>query len=137
MIRKIVAILFLICVLMGINVSVLADDESIHINICNTGTSMNVICSIGYKIYAQDPAELKMYSMNAPGWGMLFCLKHNVNATYLTDTVPQWVNSYGAYDLEYYQGHNIVGREYYIAARIDDDYVGNYTATFLARPDQF
>ena len=140
MIKKVVALLCLSFILSEINVSVLASIETIQISIGNTGTSMNVICSVGPKLFAQDPAELKMYTMNAPGWGMLFCLKHRVIGeitTYLTDTVPQWVSSYGDYDMEYYQGHNVVGREYLVAARIDDDYLGNYTASFSARPDQF
>lgn len=141
MLKKGFIYLLFFIVIIEVSNTVFAANEEFSMSMGNTGTTFNILTSYnGAKQYEEDPATLKVTYNNAPGWGFLVCLKHRYysNGMYMwaTDTEPQWVSGLGVYYLSYYSGCNVIGRNYYFAARIDDDYTGFYTLSGMISPDQ-
>ncbi len=136
-IKGIITGLLMIISIVGMSVPVLAANESFSFYLPNTDTTYSVCTShSNNKSYANDSATVKTTSNNAPGWGMAFCMKHRYIGSdglphYQTDTVTSpafWISGLGTVHPTYLSGHNITGRDYYVAARIDNDYTGYYSS---------
>lgn len=129
--------MFLIIVL-GISsqtCQVFADDKPFAFYL--TSTSGSTIFKVypelyNTKLYADHPATVKVASNNAPGYGYAFRMSYKAGNGYYnaTDTSKNyWVSGTGTVYPKYASGQNIVGRNYYVSARIDNDYTGPYSCT--------
>ncbi len=143
--KKIIIALLSVCILSTFSASAFAADQSFAFNLPNTGTIYNVYTGASnVKSYSGNPATVKVTSNNTPGWGMAFCMKHwtgytqTGNAYYQTDTVTSpayWVSGTGTVHPAYLSGHNVTGRAYYVAARIDSDLTGTYSSAGMFNSD--
>lgn len=128
--RRFVSVLMSIALASACFINGMAANEYYEFKLRNTDTSYNVYTgSSNLKSYAADSATVNATYNIAPGWGFAFCLKHSTSAGYITDTVTspgQWLSGTGTIHPPYLSGHNVVNRYYYIAARIDNDYTGEY-----------
>lgn len=129
--RKIITALMTVLMLSSISVNAMAANVNYKFRLSNTDTSYNVYTDeSNVKSYVNENATVSATFNTAPGWGYAFCLKHRTSlTTYITDTVTspgQWISGTGTIHPAYLSGHNVVGRAYYVAARIDNDYYGTY-----------
>ncbi len=144
--KKIMIALLSVYILSIFSASAFAADQSFAFNLPNTGTTYRVYTGASnVKVYSGDSATVKVTSNNTPGWGMAFCMKHwngydqTGNPDYQIDTVTSpayWVSGTGTVNPDYLSGHNVTGRAYYVAARIDSDLTGTYSSAGMFNSDE-
>ncbi|MCQ2534817.1 MAG: hypothetical protein MJ172_09650 [Clostridia bacterium] len=112
-------------------ISVDALNNQFTYKLYNTDTSFNTYYSTSNtKAYASEPATIKTEYNNAPGAGFAFVLRHYNSGPYLvTGTNQVWISGRATTHPTYMSGHNVVNDQFYIAARIDNDYSGPYNTT--------
>lgn len=110
-----------------------AANISYAFNLGNTGTTFNRYPGgANTKVYSGDPATVRTYSNNAPGYGFAFVMQYRILLGYNTATVSSpkyWIKGAGITHPVYASGQNVTNRNYYVAARIDNDYSGTYSCS--------
>lgn len=134
--KRIVTSIIAIAMCMGITVSASAANVSFAFDLGNTGTAFNTYTGgSNKKVYSGDPASVRTYSNNAHGYGFAFIMQYiNWYGGFSSATVSHpayWISGAGITHPVYASGQNKTNRNYYVAARIDDDYTsGSCTGYF-------
>lgn len=114
-------------------IPVSAANISFGFNLSNTGKKYNTYTSASNtKVYSGDAASVRVYSSNAPGAGFTYIMQYKTLFSYASATVSSplyWIRSSGIVHPAYASGQNKTNRNYYVAARIDDDYNGTYSSS--------
>lgn len=114
-------------------VPVSAASAAFSYNLGNTGKTYNTYTGgTNKKVYSEDDATVRIESGSGPGYGFAFIIQYKNITGYHSATdssTTYWLNGPGVVYLAYASGQNKTGRDYYVAARIDDDYNGQYSCT--------
>ncbi len=131
LIKKIGVILSVMTLTVAMSLPVSAANVYYAFNLGNTGSTFNTYTG-GYntKTYSGDPASVRISSGYAPGYGFAFILQYKGTLSYKAATLtspPAWLSGPGIVHPIYASGENKTNRNYYVAARIDNDYNGTYS----------
>lgn len=122
-----------------------AANQSFAFNLGNTDTTYNTYWgAYNTKVYASNPGTVRTSYNNAPGAGFSFVLKCTEPydgaivgpGPMVIATSGQWISGAGIKYLNYLSGKNVVGRAYYVAGRIDNDYHNTYSCNGYFNSDR-
>jgi hypothetical protein len=133
--RSIVCLAIAVMLISSLSITAFAADVAFSFNLSSTsGSTTFEPYTDGYntKVYLNDAATVKVTSNNAPGYGYAYRMFYKVLGLVYTNasvTSPTyWVSGNGTVHPAYASGKNEVGRKYYVAGRIDNDYTGPYAS---------
>ena len=142
--RILITGLLVVSALSVFSTPVFAKNEEFRFLLKNTGQDYNVYpYNSNEKLYVNDRATVKATYNNTPGWGMAFIMMHRYydgvgNVSYERDTISRpafWISGTGTIHPKYLTGHAFAHRNYHVAARIDDDYNGQYRSQGVYNSD--
>jgi len=129
--KKIVAIVSAVLMVGTMSIPVSAGNISYAFNLGNTGKLFKTYTGgSNEKVYSGDSASVRISSGYGPGYGFAFIMQYKTWVGYSAATLtspPAWLSGSGMVHPVYASGQNKTGRDYYVAARIDDDYSGTYS----------
>ena len=130
-------LMFFIGYLLLLSSVAFAGDKAFSFNLENTGTQfITYTGDYNTKSYSTHPAAVKLTYNNAQGGGYYIHLSYkNIFGAFFPATENKWFSGVVQQKLGYLSGQNIVNRNYYISARIDNDYPGPYAVTGLFNSD--
>ncbi len=124
--KKTISCIMLIVFILCFASVAFAATQSFNFNLSNSGTTCYVYTgAYNTKVYLNDDATIKCTYTDAPGYGYYLGL---CNSSYSQATEQKWYGTNGrTRNHAYFSGKAVVGENYYVAGRIDNDYYGTYT----------
>ena len=110
-----------------------AANENFGFTLANKGQVFTVYTGASNeKVLINDPATVKADSINIPVYGFAFRMCYKSGDKYYNATNTDrlyWLSGPTTIHPAYADGMSVVGRSYYVSARIDDSLTGTYTCS--------
>ena len=126
--KRILVIFMLLCMMSSLFViTAYAENVPYAFTLSPTGKAYNTYTGASNTKMYYQAATVSAFSHDAPGWGFAFCMRYEYFGNFITATQTSpafWIGAHNEFNTvhpTYLDGLGVLGRNYYVGARLDDD----------------